>query len=104
MRIKLPTITMPAMAKSKRQAKKAEEKLAAKKPPVVVNKREGESNLIEDEKLVQRLEHDLDLNAKARAVTGVLGVSPKSIWTPGWRWSVRTVPVGCCSLVPWATE
>ena len=37
-----------------------------------------DSNLTEEEKLVQRLEHDLDLNAKARAVTGVLGVSPKS--------------------------
>ena len=71
----------------KRQAKKAQkEKAAAAKPSVPVNKSEEasngngflDSNLTEEEKLVQRLEHDLDLNAKARAVTGVLGVSPKS--------------------------
>ena len=80
---------MSSVSKLKRQAKKAEkEKKAAAttKASVVVDKREVvpngngvlDSNLTEEEKLVQRLEHDLDLNAKARAVTGVLGVSPKS--------------------------
>lgn len=80
---------MSSVSKLKRQAKKAEkEKKAASsaKASVVIDKREEvsngngflEANLTEEEKLVQRLEHDLDLNAKARAVTGVLGVSPKS--------------------------
>ena len=81
---------MSSSSKLKRQAKKAEKE---KKTPVVESKEiskkpeeklnngngiEEDFNLTEEEKLVKRLELDLDLNAKARAVTGVLGVSPKS--------------------------
>ena len=80
---------MSSVSKLKRQAKKAEKekKAAATKGSSAVDSKRDEalngngfldSNLTEEEKLVQRLEHDLDLNAKARAVTGVLGVSPKS--------------------------
>lgn len=75
---------MSSSSKLKRQAKKAEKdkKTTAK---VVIPKKDEEqngngleSNLTEEEKLVRDLERNLDLNAKARAVTGVLGVSPKS--------------------------
>jgi len=76
---------MSSSSKLKRQAKKAEkEKKAAAtikeniKIDEVPNGNGLEENLTEEEKLVARLERDLDLNAKARAVTGVLGVSPKS--------------------------
>ncbi|KAK4337104.1 hypothetical protein RND71_043854 [Anisodus tanguticus] len=70
---------MSSSSKLKRQAKKAEKE----KKTVAVKKEETnanglDSNLTEEEKLIKRLERDLDLNAKARAVTGVLGVSPKS--------------------------
>lgn len=76
---------MSSTSKLKRQAKKAEKdkKVAASKVTTKKEELNGNGlpdglNLTEEEKLVQRLERDLDLNAKARASTGVLGVSPKS--------------------------
>lgn len=73
---------MSSVSKQKRQAKRADkDKKNAAKPKTaskIIEDNVDESLLTEEEKLVRKLERDLDLNAKARAVTGVLGVSPKS--------------------------
>ena len=77
---------MSSTSKLKRQAKKAEKEKKAALNPKANNKKNEELNgngldglnLTEEEKLVADLERNLDLNAKARACTGVLGVSPKS--------------------------
>lgn len=77
---------MSSSSKLKRQAKRAEKgkktvvvkTSAVQDKEIELNGNGLELNLTEEEKLVRRLERDLDLNAKARAVTGVLGVSPKS--------------------------
>ena len=77
---------MASISKQKRQAKKKSSSSSSATVPKSVDKTTNgsacnglnDSKLTEEEILVKRLENDLDLNAKARAVTGVLGVSPKS--------------------------
>ena len=81
---------MPSDSKKKRDAKKKE---AAKQreQKKIGNSTNGQTNgeddnyangdavpLTEEEKLVKSLEKDLDLNAEARACTGVLSIHPRS--------------------------
>lgn len=77
---------MPSDSKKRREAKKKEmaknkhapkKEITAKIDENEVNGRNG-LPLTAEEELVNKLEHDMKLNAEARSCTGVLGIHPRS--------------------------